>query len=1738
MTETTASTTTSAPSTTGSSIAAGRGGGSGRSTSGRSGRGRGAPRSGRNPGRGDPNHHSSTQGPSTKASLFKGNTKDMNGHVFQIHGERTDPQQFDKTLEALSEYAMKSLKYPGDLVPFFKDLNVPVIPPVADLPPDVTSAFAKRTWENEADDWFSRTKLVKQHLKTLYSVAWGQCSEAMKTKLQTHDDFTSKDLLADCAWLLKEIKAITFQFEGQRYLFLSLDDAHSDLCAYRQGATETLIAYHNTFKNKIDVLEHYGGNYGTDDGLIQAASTLATAPSRPSALKRFTRNRSVALAFLKRADPVRFGLLWIELENNYARGKDEYPADLTVAYNLLNNYKKPIPVTAAAAAAAAAATSSSSNTPRADRPTPVVTVTPPAPTPATASADSVSKLGMTFAQVVAGANGVVSNNITCFRCEAAGHYANNCPNQTGVQLLQHETAPPAAVTDHFNDFSFAQHGFHPIPNTWVLLDSESTVSVFNNARLLHNIRPSATTVTVHTNGGTQVSSYIGDIPNFGPVWFNPQSLANILSLAAVRKVCRVTMDSAVNPSFHVHKLDGSTMIFNEFTSGLYYHDTAKNPTTNSTATAYTLLNTVVGNKTLFTRREIEGADNARKLYQQLGRPSEVFFQKILSQRMILNCPVTADDAKRALFIYGPDLATLKGKTTRQNGEHIPSITPLPLPDYIRDHHKNVTLCIDVFFVQGHRFFHTISRSIKFRTVNPVVSLTKATLIENTMAVINAHRQRGFAVTNIHADGAFECMREAVAPTILNINAADEHVGEVERSIRTIKERVRAALHALPYKRLPKEMIKGVVRLAVKALNQFPAEDGISDVLSPVTIVTGLPAPDYNHIQLDFGEYVTVFEDNNPTNTTAPRVVDAIALHHTGNAQGGYFFMSLATGERVSRRQYTKLPLTQRIIDAVEHLALQQHQPPLPGAGPVFMWHPEGLVLYDEQDAGNVVPPPEPAHELADGEPVNNAPDVIFEPDIPPIAMGEPVAPPAEVPAPPQPEGNQGAGVIEPDYDEDPVEGQFNGDDSSSAMTGATVASEGEEEDTDTPAHGHNLRTNRTRDYGHRFGHHQPDGQQFLQQSANHADAMSPERLVPDARSIFGYIFNQMSATVGIRKHGQAAVDALFKEFAQLDDKDVFEPVQAHTLTKSQKAAALRAINLIKEKRSGELKGRACADGRPQRSLYTKDETASPTIATDALMITLMVDAAERRDVATADVVGAYLHALMPDYVLMKLVGDAVDIMCSVNPRYNEFVAIEHGKKVLYLRLLKALYGCVKSALLWYDLFTGKLKERGFTLNPYDPCVANSDIEGSQCTVCWYVDDTKISHVSPHVVTKVVKAIEESFGTMTVTRGTKHTFLGMDIEFNNDGTVSMVMNSYIIEAVNDFAEDVSSPAATPCGKGLFNIDPASEALATEKAELFHSIVAKLLYISSRARSDISPTIAFLCTRVASPTMQDWLKLKRLLRYLQATTHLTTTLGGDDLTTLRTWVDASYAVHDDMKSHTGGCASFGRGVFMTKSTKQKLNTKSSTEAELVGASDYLPNTIWATHFIESQGRAVEDSIFYQDNQSAIRLENNGRASAGQKSRHINIRYFFIKDRIASGGLRVVHCPTSVMLADFYTKPLQGALFNRFRRVILGYDHISSLEKEYITSPDEERVGEGRPGTEQEEQAGESSDENEWTVVSRRGGASAKGGAAKDHGISHSSDSTYKGTGNNETGQSNESREKYGKPRDAHTLKIIPS
>jgi hypothetical protein len=177
-------------------------------------------------------------------------------------------------------------------------------------------------------------------------------------------------------------------------------------------------------------------------------------------------------------------------------------------------------------------------------------------------------------------------------------------------------------------------------------------------------------------------------------------------------------------------------------------------------------------------------------------------------------------------------------------------------------------------------------------------------------------------------------------------------------------------------------------------------------------------------------------------------------------------------------------------------------------------------------------------------------------------------------------------------------------------------------------------------------------------------------------------------------------------------------------------------------------------------------------------------------------------------------------------------AIEKGKPVLYIQLMKALYGTLQAALLFWQDLTSQLEKWGFKLNPYDWCVANKMVNGKQCTILWHVNDLKISHVDPEVVEEILKLLNERYGKETplvVTRGKLHDYLGMVIDFSKDGKVQIKMVDYI----TDIPDGMTGEAATPVANHLFMINEEPVLLNEENSEIFHHHTAKLLFLSKRA-----------------------------------------------------------------------------------------------------------------------------------------------------------------------------------------------------------------------------------------------------------------------------------------------------------------
>ena len=308
-----------------------------------------------------------------------------------------------------------------------------------------------------------------------------------------------------------------------------------------------------------------------------------------------------------------------------------------------------------------------------------------------------------------------------------------------------------------------------------------------------------------------------------------------------------------------------------------------------------------------------------------------------------------------------------------------------------------------------------------------------------------------------------------------------------------------------------------------------------------------------------------------------------------------------------------------------------------------------------------------------------------------------------------------------------------------------------------------------------------------------------------------YLTEQMSAKKGLRVFGQRGIDALNKELTQLLYRNVMRPVKATSLTSGQKHAALKYLMFLKEKRSGEVKGRGCADGRKQRVYKTKEETHAPTVSHEAMFLTAMVDAMEGRDVAVVDIPGAFMQADIDELINVKLEGELVDLIIRLDPTYADFVCHEKGKRVIYTELEKALYGTLQAALLfWKKLTDFLIGHLGFKMNPYDSCVVNKQINGEQFTICWHVDDLKLSHKSPQVVSNVIQELNKEFGReapLTVKRGKVFDdYLGMRMDYSKAGKVMFSMEKYIDRLVGDTpTEWLKGPCSTPAANHLFQVN---------------------------------------------------------------------------------------------------------------------------------------------------------------------------------------------------------------------------------------------------------------------------------------------------------------------------------------------
>ena len=1181
-----------------------------------------------------------------------------------------------------------------------------------------------------------------------------------------------------------------------------------------------------------------------------------------------------------------------------------------------------------------------------------------------------------------------------------------------------------------------------LPDKAILLDTCAEVSVFKDQVYFYHIEESNESLIIEgVEGGSGVHvSLIGET-DFGVLYHSNRIIANILSFGdCVDKLYSVRYDSSLD-EFKVQPVkDGPIFLFRRFPgkANIYIYD----PDAKFMAVA-----TVKDNMAKYTKREVKRAELARKYLKNLVNTAGTLI-KMLNKNKIRNMPIGVLDVARSIDIWGKDLANLKGKTTRDKAQV-----------YQREHNKiarslipeKQILYIDIMFFNREPFLLTkTSPPLNYRAAMKLANRTAGEIAKNlqdTILNIQSLKLQVIAIASDEESGVDSPeMRRLISkidPTIdIDITSGGEALGVIERDIRTVKERLRGVINTLPFQ-LDEVLEEWLVTYVIYFLNWLPSDTNV-EWQSAFEKIFGRTLNADTDLLYGFGDYVQISEGETD-NSMEERTRGALALAPCGDDTSAWHFLAIDTWKTVTRNRCDVLPMPTETINYINNKA-RTNKGSRGTIGEVLrvgLYRSDDLVhYYSDEDADSISDEEEldvqvPPYVLPDGTNFNPVPqytvedveddDSIFEVNErdDEFADRETVGNAVEEIDP-----NLIFEIFGPDSDNEDKD------------IHEEVAPPPEDDNPQAPAPRYNLRSGNT---------------QLGRQSRRRFDTYERKNVVAALRTDSKYrslsrfgrrkvLAMNLTIKQAIRRKGYDAVLSIVKEITQLNERGTFNGVILEELSPDDLARVISSSMFLKEKYSPDgvfekLKARLVAGGHLQdRTVY--DNGGSPTATTSSVFLVATLAAHEGRAVGKIDFPGAFLNAAMPEddskTVFVKLNKFESMVLLNIDPSYDKFI---DKKGHITVRLRRALYGCVESARLWYEKLSTDLAQIGYVKNPVDMCVFNrNEQDGTQSTLVLHVDDCLITASTEDHLSKIIEEIEKMYPKLEKFRGRVINYLGMIFDFSTDNKVKVTMPNYV-EDVLEFCEDVEGVAKYPAADNLFKIDSTSPLLSDKDKEFFHSGVAKILYLAKRIRPDMLTAVSFLTRRVNFPSIQDLTKFSRLIKYLRYSKDLGICLEATVNLQVLAYVDASHGVHEDMKSHTGCTIGIGKGPIYSKSTTQKLNSKSSSESELIGLSDSSNQIIWTRNFLLGQGYHLPPATVFQDNQSTIKMIENGKSNS-ERTRHIAVRFYFIADRVASKEIQLQYMPTGDMLADILTKPLNGILFYKLRAALLNWPTDNNL------------------------------------------------------------------------------------------------
>jgi hypothetical protein len=415
--------------------------------------------------------------------------------------------------------------------------------------------------------------------------------------------------------------------------------------------------------------------------------------------------------------------------------------------------------------------------------------------------------------------------------------------------------------------------------------------------------------------------------------------------------------------------------------------------------------------------------------------------------------------------------------------------------------------------------------------------------------------------------------------------------------------------------------------------------------------------------------------------------------------------------------------------------------------------------------------------------------------------------------------------------------------------------------------------------------------------------------------------------------------------------------------------------------------------------------------------------------AKVDIKGAFVQTPMKGPpVYMRIDRKIVQYIINLYLFYKQFVT-ESGSMVT--KLLKAMYGCVQSSKLWFDLLTEVLRSQGYIHSPTDPCVMRKQVGQLIFFIMIYVDDLLIL-ATLEEIENIRKLLVERFKTISIEVMESVSYLGMQLT-RTEAETTVDMSYYAAKIVEESGGVVKK--STPGTRDIFNVDDESPKLNEHEREAFHSMTAKILYLAKRARPDILTVVSFLCTRVTKATEEDNNKLHRLIGYLKQTVNRKLILRPNNNMQLKAYIDAAFALHSDAKSQTGVIIFANGAPVYVASRKQKCMTKSPTEAELVGLTDHIGivelfHEFWCFLIGDDD---ITKPLVYQDSTSVLTLITQGGGAT--RTKHMRARVYLAKESIDENRIEVKHCEAERMYADGASKSLEGALFSKYAAIVQG-------------------------------------------------------------------------------------------------------